>query len=143
MIFIMLRFAPGAKWDRSRFLGSVLSTCSKVSTPRKQNQNRKDSFRARLNRSLFLSFPRPLLENPCPLPDRQPDPRPMLDCLVEQLTSLFEVVAGIKEAVDLHAVLRPLLDLVEIAMMGMEWVIGFFVGPVAHRTIFFRSAGRD
>jgi hypothetical protein len=63
----------------------------------------------------------------------------MLDCVVEQLTSLFETVAGVKEAVDLHAILLPLLDLVEIAMIGVKCVIGFFVGPVAHPTMFFRS----
>jgi hypothetical protein len=63
----------------------------------------------------------------------------MLDCLVEELTSLFEIVAGVKEAVDLHAVLRPLLDLVEIAVIGVKRVISFFVGPVAHPAIFFRS----
>jgi hypothetical protein len=63
----------------------------------------------------------------------------MLRCIVEQLTSLFETVAGVKEVVDLHAVLRLLLDLVVIAMINVEGVIRFFVGPVAHPAIFFRS----
>jgi len=62
----------------------------------------------------------------------------MLRCIVEQLTSLFETVAGVKEVVDLHAVLRLLLDLIEIAMIGVamigvEWVITFFVGPAVRR----------
>jgi hypothetical protein len=61
----------------------------------------------------------------------------MLECRTAH--EPFRDLAGIKEAVDLHAVLRPLLDLVEIAMIGIERVISFLVGPVAHRTIFFRS----
>jgi hypothetical protein len=42
----------------------------------------------------------PLLEYSPPLPDRKPDPRPMLDCRSEQFASLFKIVAGVKEATD-------------------------------------------
>jgi hypothetical protein len=41
---------------------------------------------------------RPLLQRARPLRDRKPDPRPMLDGLSELLTSLFAIVAGVKQA---------------------------------------------
>jgi len=59
----------------------------------------------------------PLLEYSPPLPDRKPDPRPMLDRFGEQLASLVEIVAGVKEAIDFRAVLGPLLELVEIPIV--------------------------
>jgi hypothetical protein len=75
------------------------------------------------NRRLVL---RPLLEHPRPPPDGEPDPRPMLDRLGEQLTSFFQVVACVKQALDLRTVLSPLFDLVEIAIVGIERVLGLF-----------------
>jgi hypothetical protein len=30
---------------------------------------------------------------------------------------------------------QPLLDLVEVAPVGMRWIVGPFVGPVAHYTV--------
>jgi hypothetical protein len=46
-----------------------------------------------------------------------------------------EVVTGVQQPINLHAVLGPLLDLVEAALIGTERIVGFFVGPiiVAHR----------
>jgi hypothetical protein len=41
----------------------------------------------------------------------------MLDRVGEQLTSPFEIVAGVKEPIDLRAVLGPLLDLVVITFV--------------------------
>ena len=46
---------------------------------------------------------RPLLQHPHSLPDGEPDPRPMLDRFREQLARLVEIVAGIKQAVDVAA----------------------------------------
>jgi hypothetical protein len=70
----------------------------------------------------------PLLEYSRPLPDREPDPRPTLDRVGEQLTSLFQIVADIKEAVDLRAVLGPLLNLVKGVIVRAQRVVGLFGG---------------
>ena len=52
-----------------------------------------------------------------PLPDRQPDARPMLDCRRKDLPRFVEIAAGIEHA--LHsAFLGPLLDLVIIAVVS-------------------------
>jgi len=40
---------------------------------------------------------------------------------------------GVEDAIDLRAVLGPLLDLVEVADVRNQRVVGFFVGPVVHR----------
>jgi hypothetical protein len=65
-----------------------------------------------------------LLQHARPLPDREPDPRPVFDCYIEQLTSLVEIVAGVKHALDLRAVLGPLFELVEIAIVRIERIFG-------------------
>lgn len=44
----------------------------------------------------------------------------MLDCFGEQFTSLFKIIAGIEQAIDLCAVFGPFFDLVEIASIGKE-----------------------
>ena len=72
---------------------------------------------------------RPLLQHARTLPDSQPYPRPMLNRIGEQLASLFQVVAGVEQAIDLRAVLRPLLDLVEIKVVRTQRVVSLFVGP--------------
>jgi hypothetical protein len=59
-----------------------------------------------------------LIEQACALPDRQSDPRPMLDGLRKQLTRLGETVTGVTQAIDLRFVFGPLLDLVVIALVG-------------------------
>ena len=63
---------------------------------------------------------RPLLQHAPSLSDRQSDPWPVLDRLLEYLTRLVEIAAGVKHAIDLAAVLRPLLDLVVIALVGID-----------------------
>jgi hypothetical protein len=47
-----------------------------------------------------------------------------------------EVAAGERRAIDLRAILRPLLDLVEITIVRDERIIGLFIGPVALGPIF-------
>src|ERR1700691_4953002 len=42
---------------------------------------------------------------------------------------LVEIVAGIKQALDLRAVLGPLFDLVEVAIVRAQRVVSFFAGP--------------
>ena len=58
---------------------------------------------------------RPPLQHPCSLPHVQPDPWSVLDSLGEDISCFVEIVAGIEEGIDLRAVSRPLLNLVEIA----------------------------
>ena len=41
----------------------------------------------------------------------------MLDCSRKDLPRIIEVAAGMEHAVDLGAVLRPLLDLVKVAVV--------------------------
>jgi hypothetical protein len=37
-----------------------------------------------------------------------------------------ETIAGVEQAIDLGVVLRPLLNLVEIAVVSHEWIVGLF-----------------
>jgi hypothetical protein len=67
-----------------------------------------------------------------PLPDGQPYARPVRHSLGEDFLCSPEVVAGIEQLVDFLTVPRPLLDLVEVAPVGMDRIIGFFVGRIAH-----------
>ena len=46
------------------------------------------------------------------------------------MPGLVEIVAGEQQAIDAQAVLRPLLDLVEIASVRVERILGFFRGPI-------------
>jgi hypothetical protein len=59
---------------------------------------------------------RPLLQHTGPLPDGQPDARPMLNRRLEYRPSPTEIAAGIEHALD-PACLGPLLDLVIIAVI--------------------------
>jgi hypothetical protein len=54
---------------------------------------------------------RPLPQHQRPLPDGQPDPQPMLDRRGEDLPRLVQAAAGIEHALDLGAILGPLLTL--------------------------------
>ena len=71
----------------------------------------------------------PLLEHAGLLPDCQPDPRPMLDRLGEDLARLIQVAAGVEHALE-PAFLNLLLDLVVVAMVRQQRLVGFFVGPI-------------
>jgi hypothetical protein len=55
------------------------------------------------------------------------DPQPMLDRRGEDLPRLVQAAAGIEHALDLGAILGPLLDLVEVAVVRDEWVISLFI----------------
>ena len=70
----------------------------------------------------------PLLQHPRSLPDGQPYPWPVLDGFSEDVTRLVEIAAGVQHAIDLAAVFRPLLDLVEAAVVRAEWVVGLLLG---------------
>jgi hypothetical protein len=71
---------------------------------------------------------RPLLQHPHPLPDRQSDPRPVFDRLLEYLSRLVEIIAGIEHAVDLGAVLRPLFDFVKVLLVREIRALCFLLG---------------
>jgi hypothetical protein len=75
---------------------------------------------------------RPLLQHARPLPDGQPDARPVLDCRFKHGLSPKKTVASIKHALDLAAVLSPLLDLEVVAVVGDQRLVGFFVRQIAH-----------
>jgi hypothetical protein len=81
------------------------------------------------------SFLWPLVYYSRSLPDGQPDPRPMLYCLCKNVPSFVEIIAGIKQAIDLHAIARPFFDFVEVAHIGDSRVLSFFVGPIARHFI--------
>jgi hypothetical protein len=51
----------------------------------------------------------------------------MLDRFGEQLTSLLKIVACVKQPLDLRAVLGPLLELVEIAIVREKRIVGLLV----------------
>jgi hypothetical protein len=73
------------------------------------------------------------------LPDRQPDPRPVLDGLGEYVPRLVEIVAGIEHAVNLGTVFGPFLDFVVVGVVREQRVVGFIVGPAVH---FFKRRRR-
>jgi len=70
----------------------------------------------------------PLLQHPCPLPDRQPRPWSLLDKPLEDTLGLSEAVSSKQRFFDALPIPAPLLDLVEAAPIGVERVVGFFVG---------------
>jgi hypothetical protein len=61
---------------------------------------------------------RTLIQYPCSLSDGHPDPWPVLYCLCKDVSRFVEIIAGIKQAIDLHAIARPFLDFVEVARIG-------------------------
>jgi hypothetical protein len=80
---------------------------------------------------------RPLIDHPCPLPKRQSDTRPMLDRVLEYRAGPAEAVAGIEQAVDLRFVPCPLLDLVEVAIVGIDRAVRFLMEGYVVRLRFF------
>ena len=52
----------------------------------------------------------------------------MLDRCGEDLSRLVQIAAGIEHALDLAAILGPLLDLVVIAVVRDQRLSGLFVG---------------
>ena len=56
----------------------------------------------------------------------------MIDRLREDLPRLVQAAAGIEHVVDLGPVLGPFFDLVEVAVVRNQRVVGLFDGLVAH-----------
>ena len=55
----------------------------------------------------------------------------MLDCSGEDLPCLIQVAAGVQYPINLGPIFGPLLDLVEIAVIRNERIVGLF-GGLAH-----------
>ena len=58
--------------------------------------------------------------------------RPMLCPAIEDALGLVQAAAREQQLDYSLAVSAPLLDLIEIAMVGDQGFVSFFVGPVAH-----------
>jgi hypothetical protein len=58
----------------------------------------------------------------------------VLDGAVKDHAGAIEVVAGVQHALDTPC-LGPLLDLVVIAVVGEQRIVGFFVGPIIHAVL--------
>jgi len=50
----------------------------------------------------------------------------VLDGVGKDFLRLAKIIAGMKQAIDSHAIPRPLLDLVEVADVRNQRVVGFF-----------------
>jgi hypothetical protein len=87
-----------------------------------------------------FSFPRPLVQHPGPLADGHADARPMLCPTIEDAFGLVQAAARKQQLSHPLAVSAPLLDLVEIAMVGDQGLVSLFVGPVAHFTVAASAA---
>jgi hypothetical protein len=77
----------------------------------------------------FSSLRWPLLQYPRPLPDCQPDARPMLDGRNKNLPRLVEIIASVKQGNNMHTIPTPRFDLVEIAVVCIDRVVSLLVGP--------------
>jgi len=75
--------------------------------------------------------PRPLPQHPGPLPDRQPRPWPLVDETLKDKLSLTEAAPSEQQFLNPPPIPAPLLDLVEVAAVRIERIIGFFGGPVS------------
>lgn len=64
------------------------------------------------------------------MPDGQPRSRSPLDEPREDRPSLVKIVASEQHFFDVQSVLAPFLDLVEIALVRVERVVGFLMGPI-------------
>jgi len=91
----------------------------------------------------------PLIQDACTPSDRQSDARPMLHGLGENFPRLFEIIARVKQPIDFLAILGPLFDLVEVAIVRVQQIAGFFIGPIGYaltchnRTCYPAAPSRD
>ena len=56
----------------------------------------------------------------------------MLDDALEDPAGFVQAAAGEYQVKHVLPIARPLLNLVEIAPVGMGGIVGFFVGPITH-----------
>ena len=55
----------------------------------------------------------------------------------------INAATGIQQIDNAHAIQRPLLNLVEVAGVRNQRVVGFLVGPVAHAVVINHLGGSD
>ena len=72
---------------------------------------------------------RPLLQHSRPLSDCQPCPWSLLDKPLKDTLGLGKAVPGEQQFFDALSIPASPLDLEEVAPVGVERVVGFFVGP--------------
>ena len=82
---------------------------------------------AQVSHVIALARPRPLIEDACALADGQPRPRPLPGVCRESILCPVQIIAGVQKPEHVMPVLRPQLDLVEIAVIGIERVASLFV----------------
>jgi hypothetical protein len=87
-------------------------------------------------------MPRPLVQYPHPLADGQSDMPPMLGRSLEDAARLIEIATGVQHELDPQPVPAPLLNLVEVAAVGVVRVVGLLVGPVTHLSSFDAEGAR-
>ena len=61
-----------------------------------------------------------------------PDAQPALGGALEYPARVVETIAGVEHQFNPQPVARPLLDLVEVAVVRDQRLVGFFVRPIAH-----------
>ena len=79
------------------------------------------------SRPRSVSLRRVVLEHARSLPDGQPDARPMLGHTFEDAAGFVQAAAREHHLGDPLPVARPLLDLVEVAPVGVDRIVSFFV----------------
>ena len=89
--------------------------------------HRDHELTLRINVDVSAAPLRPLFQNTRTLPDGQPDARPGSDGSLKYPACHIEVVASVEHQLDPPPVPAPLFDFVEIALVGIDRVMGFLV----------------
>jgi hypothetical protein len=79
-----------------------------------------------------FSLGRPLTQHAHTLPNGQPDPRPVPYHGGKNRVRCSQMTAGEQQLNHARPVARPLLDLVEVVLVGVVRIVSFFVRPVSH-----------
>ena len=73
-----------------------------------------------------------MLQHPRSLPDGQPDVRRCLTGVTKISCALRRLLPAYSRGIDAVAIPAPRFDLVEVAVICIERVVGLLVGPIAH-----------
>jgi hypothetical protein len=77
------------------------------------------------------------LQDPSSLPDCQPRPWSLVDKSLEDTLRLGEAVSRKQQFFDTWPIPAPFLLFLEVAPVGVERIVGFFVGPVVGHPLTF------
>jgi hypothetical protein len=72
-----------------------------------------------------------MIQEPRALPQRQSDPGPVFDGALKHRASAAEAVASIEQAIDLRAIARQLLHLVEVVVVGVARTVSLSWKPTS------------